>query len=56
MNSPRTFTDLLELRLTDARAAARWDEIVRCSPQSDVYHRAAYVLATAEVEQSQPLG
>lgn len=52
MNSPRTIT---EFPLSDA-AAARWDELVARSPNSDVYHRAAYIRATADVEHSQPLG
>jgi methionyl-tRNA formyltransferase len=56
MNSPRTTADLTEIRLNDAGAGARWDELVGRCPQSDVYHRAAYILATADVEHSQPLG
>jgi len=56
VNSPLTITDPLEVRLTDPIAAARWDELVACCPKSDVYYRASYVLAAAELEHSQPLG
>ena len=56
MNSPLTTSNLLEFRLDDSLEAARWDELVACSPNADVYHRAAYVLASAELERSQPLG
>jgi hypothetical protein len=56
MNSALKVTDVLEIRLSDPVAAAHWDELVAGSPQPDVYYRAAYVLASAELEQSQPLG
>ena len=56
MNSTQPVVDLLEIPLNDVGGAARWDEFVRRSPDSDIYHRAAYVLASAELEQSQPLG
>ncbi len=56
MNSPLTASDLLEFHLDDSVEAARWDELVARSPNADVYHRAAYVLASAELEHSQPLG
>jgi methionyl-tRNA formyltransferase len=56
MNSPLTAGDLLEFRLDDSVEAVRWDELVAGSPNADVYHRAAYVRATAELEHSQPLG
>ena len=45
-----------EIRLDDAGGAARWDELLCRSPQADVYHRAAYILAVADLEHSQPLG
>ena len=56
MNSPLTASDLMEFHLDDSVEAARWDELVARSPDADVYHRAAYVLASAELEHSQPLG
>jgi hypothetical protein len=56
MNSPLTASDLLEFHLDDSVEAARWDELVACSPDADVYHFAAYILASAELEHSQPLG
>jgi hypothetical protein len=56
MNSPLTASDLLEFHLDESVEATRWDELVACSPNADVYHRAAYVLASAELEHSQPLG
>jgi hypothetical protein len=56
MNSSRPVAELLELRLDNATQAARWDELVGRSPNCDVYHRAAYVLASAELEHSQPVG
>lgn len=56
MNSFLTVKDVLEIRLNEPVAATRWDELVARSPQFDVYHRAAYVLAAAEVEHSQPIG
>jgi len=56
MNPPRPVADFTEFPLNDGSEAARWDEVVRGCAQSDVYHRAAYVLATAELEHSQPLG
>jgi len=51
-----TGTGMLEIRLNEPAAATHWDELVACSPQSDVYYRAAYVLAAAELEHSEPLG
>lgn len=48
--------DLQEIRLSEPGAAARWDELVSRSPQADVYHGSTYVVATAEVERSEPLG
>jgi hypothetical protein len=56
MNSALKVTDVVEIELNDAVAAAHWDELVAGSPQPDVYYRAAYVLASAELEHSQPLG
>jgi hypothetical protein len=56
MNSFLTVKDVREIGLNDSVAATRWDELVARSPQSDVYSRAAYALASAELEQSQPLG
>lgn len=56
MNSPLMLTDVIEIRLNEAVGAARWDELVASSPQSDIYYRAAYILAAAELEHSQPLG
>ena len=56
MNSILTVNDVLEIGLNDPVAATRWDELVTRSPQSDVYYRAAYVLAAAELEHSEPLG
>jgi hypothetical protein len=51
-----TGTGMLEIRLNEPAAATRWDELVARSPQSDVYYRAAYVLAAAQLEHSEPLG
>lgn len=48
--------DVEEIRLSERGAEARWDELVSRSAQADVYHRAAYVIATAEIEHSQPFG
>jgi hypothetical protein len=56
MNSFLTVKDVLEIGLNDPVAAARWDELVAPSAQSDIYFRSAYALASAELEQSQPLG
>jgi hypothetical protein len=56
MNSIFNTNELLEFRLDDSAAAARWDELLSCFPGADVYHRAAYVLASAELEHSQPVG
>ncbi len=56
MNPPRPVGDFAEFPLNDGGEAARWDEVVRGCAQSDVYHRAAYVLANAELERSQALG
>src|SRR5271163_3713394 len=56
MNLFLTVKDGLEIGLNDPVAATRWDELVARSPQTDVYFRAAYALASAELEQSQPLG
>lgn len=52
MNSPGT----TEILLNEPGSAARWDEVVGRSPNCDVYHRAAYILATAELEHSQAIG
>lgn len=56
MNSPLTVTSVREIQLDEAIGAGRWDELVASSPQSDIYYRAGYILAAAELEQSQPLG
>jgi len=56
MNSVFNTSELLEFRLDDSAAAARWDELVSSFPGADAYHRAAYVLASAELERSQPVG
>jgi hypothetical protein len=47
---------VLEIQLNETLAATHWDELVAGSPQPDVYYRAAYALAAAEVEHSQPIG
>jgi Acetyltransferase (GNAT) domain len=56
MNSIFYTSELLEFRLDDSAAAARWDELLSGFPAADAYHRAAYVLASAELEHSQPVG
>src|SRR5215469_1406872 len=56
MNLVMAISDITEIRLNEAGAAARWDELVKGCPEADVYHRAAYILAGAEVEHSQALG
>lgn len=48
--------NITEIRLDEAGGAGRWDELVRKSPSFDVYHRAAYVLATGDVEKSEAFG
>lgn len=47
---------MLEIPLNEPAAATHWDELVARCPLSDVYYRAAYVIAAAELEHSEPLG
>jgi hypothetical protein len=56
MNSIFDTSELLEFRLEDSAAAARWDELLSCFPDADAYHRAAYILASAKLEHSHPVG
>ena len=55
MNSILRVRTCSKFRVNEPEAAGRWDELVARSPQSDVCYRAAYVLAAAELEHSQPL-
>jgi hypothetical protein len=56
MNSIFNTCELLEFWLDDSAAAGRWDALLSGFPAADAYHRAAYVLASAELEHSQPVG
>lgn len=56
MNSAMSVADVKEIRLSELDEATRWDELVSRSQEADVYHRAAYTVAMAEVEHSEPIG
>src|SRR5438876_5596133 len=47
---------LLEFKLKDPSDGARWEGLLNSSAGSDVYHRAAYILASSEIECSEPIG
>jgi len=56
MNPAMPVIDVQEIRLSTPEERERWDNLVSCCAQADVYHRASYIIATAEVERSQALG
>src|SRR5277367_3210885 len=47
---------LFEFGLSNPSEAARWEGLLSLFPGADVYHRAAYILASSEVERSEPIG
>jgi len=56
MNPRKRVATFQEFQLEDPDAASRWDALINGSPESDTYHRAAYIVASAQLELSQPLG
>src|SRR6266480_1386825 len=46
----------LEFKLKNPSHATRWDTLLNSSSGADVYHRAAYILASSELEHSEPIG
>jgi hypothetical protein len=48
--------DLIEFRLKNPPDSARWENLLNSFSGADVYHRAAYILASSELELSEPIG
>src|SRR6202140_3162047 len=47
---------LVEFKLKNPSDAAQWEILLSSFPTADVYHRAPYVLASSEIERSEPIG
>jgi hypothetical protein len=47
---------LFEFKLKNPSDVARWEALLNSSSGADVYHRAPYILASSQLESSEPIG